>query len=351
MDPSALIPPADAIPAAPWLFRGLMDLTFWLHLLVMNAMLGLTLLGFARSLRGGLGLGHQAGLVPTAAALAVNLGVAPLLFVQVLYGQFLYVSIALMGVYWIALVLAVMAGYGLAYRQKYVQHAGQGRGTLLWAAMSALFLFASLVQTHNAVLMVRPDLWAGYFDNPSGTLTAWSDPTLIPRWLHFVPAAVALGGLSLAMTGRRRTRHQDPHGEELTAEGMRWFSWATLFQACTGLWWLAMLPRPVLAAFMGGDMAATVLLLAGVTGAGMVLAFGFMGRLMPAAVSVVLLVAVMVVLRDVLRVHYLAPHFDTASLPVMQEPSSLAMFLACLAVSVAVVVWAARHPVKDPKGA
>lgn len=347
MEPSAMIPAAEAIPAAPWLFRGLLDLTFFVHLLFMNAMLGLSLLGFVRSFGTSLALGHQAGMIPNLTALAVNIGVAPLLFVQVLYGQFLYVSSTLMGVYWFGVVLAVMGAYGLAYRQKYNLHAGDNRGTVTWGVMSLLMLYASLVQSHNAVLLVRPDLWGGYFDNPSGTLAAWADPTLLPRWLHFVVASLAMGGLALAMIGRRRSRHHDPHGEELVSQGLAWFGWATLAQFVGGVWWLMALPRPVMLGFMGGDPAGTALLLAGIAGAGASAAFAFMGRLMPAAGAVVFTVAVMVAMRDILRQLYLAPYFDPATLPVRPEPTTVAMFLGCFAVSLAVVWWAAKHPVKD----
>uniref|UniRef100_A0A7C4EKW1 Uncharacterized protein n=1 Tax=Fundidesulfovibrio putealis TaxID=270496 RepID=A0A7C4EKW1_9BACT len=347
MNPSSLIPAADAIPAAPWLFRALLDATFSVHILLMNAMLGFTLLGLVRSFRDARGLGQQAGLLPNLTALTVNIGVAPLLFLQVLYGQFLYVSSTLMGVYWFGLVLAVMAAYGLAYRQKYALHAGKGPGTLAWALMAVLMLYATLVQTHNALLLVRPDLWQGYFDNPSGTLTAWGDRTLLPRWLHFVTASVAVGGIGLAMIGHRRTRHRDPHGAELTAEGLSWFGWATLAEILIGVWWLISLPRTVMLAFMGGDALASALLLAGVAGAGAAAAFAFKGRPMLAAGALVFTVGIMATMRGVLRGLYLEPHFDAGRLPVIAEPSTVAMFLGCFVLALIVVVWAARHPKTD----
>jgi hypothetical protein len=351
MEPSALIPAADAIPASPWLFRGLLDLTFTVHVLFMNAMLGLTLLGFARSLAGGQALSQQAALVPNMTALTVNIGVAPLLFVQVLYGQFLYVSSTLMAVYWFCLVLAVMAAYGLAYRQKYALHGNKRPGTIIWGLMSLLMLYASLVQTHNAVLLIRPDLWSGFFDNPSGTLTAWGDPTLIPRWLHYVTASVAMGGLAVAMLGYKRAKQHDPQGANLTAEGLSWFGWATLAQSLGGVWWLMSLPRPVMLAFMGGDHAATALLMAGLAGTGASIAFSFKGKIMPAAGSAVLTVGLMIAMRGVLRQLYLASYFSPESLPVTPEPSTTAMFFGCFALSLCVVIWAARHPKIDPKGA
>jgi len=355
-----LIPPPDALPTAPLLLRVLLDATFAVHLLLMNAMLGLTLLGFVRSLRPADGLSQQAAQVPTVTALAVNVGVAPFLFLQALYGQFIYVSSMLMGVYWVGLVLAVMAAYGLAYRQKYamshVRHGlagpgGAARGTWVWAGMSLLMLYASLVQTSNALLLQQPALWAGFFDNPTGTMTVFSDRTFFPRWLHFVLASVAMGGLALAMIGRGRTRREDPQGAGLTAEGLRWFSHATLGAAAMGVWWLVSLPRPVMLEFMGASAVGSALLLAGVATAGAAATFGLRGRLMPAAVAAVATVCLMVPLRDIVRQAHLAPYFSLDALPVRPEPTTAAMFFGCMGLSLAVVCWAAARPVHDDKGA
>jgi hypothetical protein len=372
MDSSTLIPAAEALPAAPWVLRVLLDVSFAAHILLVNVMLGLTLLGFVRSLGGSRNgdaplapdMAALAGPIPNATALAVNLGIAPLLFLQALYGQFLYVSSTLMGVYWFAIVPAVMAAYGLSYRQKAASARRSGRGRLLWGLMSLLMLGVSLAQTSNAVLLTGPGLWSGYFGNPSGTLTPWGDPTLIPRWLHFVAASLALGGLALAMAGRARTRRAaskgDPeamaHGERLEALGLGWFAWATLAQAVDGLWFLVSLPRPVRLAFLGDDVLATALMVSGLclalaTLALATLALAFRGRLMPAAASALATVAAMVAIRDESRNLCLTPYFEVDKLPVRPEYSTLALFLVCLALALTAVAWAVRTPAGSRKGA
>lgn len=347
MDPGILIPTADALPASPFLFRVLLDLTFAIHLLLMNVMMGLAFVGLWRSLREPYALGHVAGVVPTATALAVNVGVAPLLFLQLLYGQFFYVSSALMGLYWFSVVLAAMAAYALAYRQKYLLHRGRGPGVALWALVCLLLLYVSFVQTNNAVLLLRPDLWAGYLDNARGTMTALADPSTPPRWLHFVTASIAVGGLALAMIGRKHARTGDQRGPELERQGLVWLGRATVVQAALGVWFLMSLPAPVLLAFMGGEPFATGLFAAGLAGAGCILAFSFKGRLAASAAALAATVSVMVVIRDAVRSLLLAPLFNPEHLPRRDEPSTAAMFFGCLAVSLAVVWWAGRMPAKD----
>lgn len=306
MNAGALVPPPETLPAPPEFFLGLGGLVFTIHLLLVASLLGTALIGLWRSLRpASPGLAAQAALMPGITAFAVNLAIPPLLFIQLLYGQFLYVGSTLMGVYWFGLVLAVMAAYALAYRQKYALAHGAGRGVAVWALLCLCLLYASLVQTHNALLLLRPSLWSGYFDAPGGTLLAWSDPTFLPRWLHFVLAALAMGGLVLAMQGQKLSRQADPDGPALTAEGLAWFSWATLAACADGLWFLIRLPVPVQLQLMGANLGATLLLAFGLCLAGITLVCGFTRRPMAAGVFAVLTVGVMVALREAVRLAYL----------------------------------------------
>jgi len=76
------------------LFEFLGGLTLMLHLLVINVALGGSLLLLFSRLKGALQgpdtdiQGVLGGKIPTAFAVGITLAVAPLLFVQVLYGHF-----------------------------------------------------------------------------------------------------------------------------------------------------------------------------------------------------------------------------------------------------------------------
>ena len=114
-----IIPPADTLPAHWGWFQALLLLTFPLHLLAMNGMLGCLLIGLWSHLRGGevqRRLAHRVALAtPLLVALAVNLGVAPFLFLQVLYGQFIYTSSILMALGWILVIPMLIIAYRSAY--------------------------------------------------------------------------------------------------------------------------------------------------------------------------------------------------------------------------------------------
>src|SRR5512140_1075383 len=95
--PASLIPAVDAapIPGPAWLFHGLLGATFLVHLLLVNAVLGGTLLAAAAQ-----AVGKR--LRPAAVlfvemntwtiSLAITFGVAPLLFLQLLYGRYFYTA-------------------------------------------------------------------------------------------------------------------------------------------------------------------------------------------------------------------------------------------------------------------
>ena len=126
-----IIPLADPLPqpAPAWILWALLQLTFFCHLLAMNVVLGGSILALHwRFSRRPDDAEHRAAVVhafskalPVAIAAAVTLGVAPLLFVQVLYGRLFLTSSILMAWWWLAVVpLVILAYYGaylLAFRR------------------------------------------------------------------------------------------------------------------------------------------------------------------------------------------------------------------------------------------
>jgi hypothetical protein len=346
MDPSALIPTPDPIPVHWGWFQFLTLLTFALHLLFMNAMLGsgvLALVNGARRQSETLALSRDAaGTLPVAVAFAVNLGVAPLLFLQVLYGQFLYVSTVLMAAWWVGMIVLLIAAYYAIYVFTLRFDALGGARTLVIGFAVALLLFVGFLFSNNMTLMTTPGRWTRYFASPGGTLLNLGEPTLWPRYLHFVMASVAIGALWQAWLGHRQEGRGEVRGTARKRQGLLWFSWATVAQMILGVWFLFALPRPVMLLFMGDSGFATALLLIGLAAAILALVFGFLGRLRPAAVHAVLTVVVMVLMRDVVRRAYLSPWFDPAALPERTQYSPLVLFLVAFVIGLGVLAWMLR---------
>ena len=125
MGPIVPAPDVMPLPAPVGLMEFLLVFTFILHLVPMNFLFGGGLLAAISHMRAGKDERHLRlarrllELLPVVIAFTVTLGVAPLLFVQVLYGQFLYSSSILMANAWFLVVPALMIGYYIAYLLKF----------------------------------------------------------------------------------------------------------------------------------------------------------------------------------------------------------------------------------------
>jgi len=329
--------PGTAITGPPGLFEMLLVAAFAAHLLVVNAALGGTLLALFTPGPGRATAVVLAKRLPIAVAVAVNLAIPPLLFASVLYGHYLYTAAILSAVPWLALFMVVMIAYALLYVfQARALRPGSG---WIAAGAAALLLVASLTLVNVSLLAVRPDLWPAVSAQTGGTALAVGDPTFLPRWLHFVVASLAVGGLSLALFSKKAA------GNEAEAAGrarlgLRWFIVATLAQIPVGLWFLLSLPRPIMERLFGGHPTTTLAFMLGLGLAAAALLSAFRGRAGRAAFFTAAAVGGMAVVREQVRQAYLAPHFSLDSLPVATQVGPIVMFLACLAAVAVAAIWA-----------
>lgn len=342
MDPASLIPAPEAIPlSAAWL-RWLLLGTFLLHLLAMNLMLGGAILAFLAGLRPQPAPGQEhemARKLPASVAFTVNLGVPPFLFLQALYGQFIYPSSLVMAAWWLWLFLAVMLAYYAAYAYDFKFSALGRRRAWVSGLAVALLLWAGFLLTNNMTLMLRPAAWAAHLSDPGGGQLNWGEPSLWPRYLHFVTASLAVAGLGLALWGRLRDRQGQPGGPEMTRRGLWWFSRATLAQLAVGLWFLLALPPELSGRFLGGDLGHTHILWGGVAAALLALGLAYKQRPLAAACALVPALWLMVLTRDHLRQAWLAPYFSLESLPVKPQYGPALVFAVALLLGLGLVAW------------
>ena len=334
-----LIPLADPIPV-PWgWFELFLTITFVCHILLMNVMVGTPIIALASRFFNKNAEPFSRDIIrklPVIIALAVNLGVGALLFLQVLYGHFIYVSATLMAVFWLSIVLLVILAYYNAYYSRLNE--GAHWPALISAAVLG-FLVVAFFFSNVMTLMLHPEKWAAYFSNPSGTILNLSDPTLIPRYLHFMTAAVAVSGLFIALVWERKQTQGDTDAGAYVALGMKWFTYATMIQVLVGFAFQMTLPRPVFTLFLGGSWGHTLLFGAAMLLVVQTLFFGIRQHARAAAGSLLLLVLAMVSMRTLVRQAYLAPYFSVNDLPVTGQYSPMVVFLVCFAAVAACVAW------------
>jgi len=350
---SGSVPAPDPIPlpAPYWLFKILLIVTFFLHLLAMNGAVGggaiaaVAQLGGERRRR----LASEiAAWIPSFIAATITLGVAVLLFTQVLYGQALYTSSILMAWPWLGALGLLVIGYYGFYRAAFRAKSGSGVPPFVLVGSVLLFLAIAFVFTNNMTLALTPEKWADrYHADPSGFGLNLDEPTLLPRYLHFLIAAVAVGGLLVVGLGLLRHPGDPERGRYLVNHGGRWFLGATLVEIGVGLWFLMALPREQMLIFMGKNLPATIYLSLGMLGSVLAMVFMFLAMQAerprrPAVAALATTGAViflMVLMRDALRDAYLAPHVRPAELAVKTQAGPLAIFLLLFVAGAALWVW------------
>lgn len=358
MDPFPALDPIP-LPAPVWLFKLLHPVTFTLHigsvLLLLGALALATFWSFAARLRRDpVQAGAAAALVrplPILMTFVINLGVPPLLFSQVLYGRALYTSSILIGVWWIAVIGLLMAGYHLLYAA--AGRAGRGR-SWGWFGLLALVLILkiALIYSNNFTLLARPEAWkAMYAHSPIGAQLARGDATLLTRWLFLLAGAGALGGVGACLLGRLGSldagvRHSLGRTGGIVAAvcaalqaglAIRLFLLHTpeLRQTLLG----AALPAAALAAWA---LAAAALIAAGFLCASRAKS-GALWPVLAACGAALASVAAMVVVREALRDAALrAAGFDVWERRVEANWGVIGLFLALFAGGILGLAWLAR---------
>lgn len=342
MDPTALIPLPDAIPVTPGWLYGFSIVTFAAHLLCMNAMVGLGIIAVVSSFqkqRQDGGIPRQISInLPYFIAFTINLGVAPLLFIQVLYGHFIYTSSVLMGWYWLLVIPLLIIAYYSAYIYDFKFDILGRYRTFFIVISTGLILIIAFLFTNNMTLMLSPEKWKIYFTSAKGMVLNLDDPTLIPRYLHYICASAAVAGLVIAMAAKMgRLNQADP--TLLIHTGMRWFVVSSIIQMFIGIWYFFTLPDPIRHLFFGNSKAALVLAAAGLSGAAMILYTGLKKQVRAAFGSLLFTILIMIFIRDLARKSFLEPYFQLRDLTVTPEYSPLVLFLVCFAVGIALTAY------------
>ncbi|MBU1003541.1 MAG: hypothetical protein KKE73_13590 [Proteobacteria bacterium] len=353
MDPTLLVPIPDAIQV-PWgWFQGLLSLTFVVHILLVNIALGGALVALATTWcrhECTEPVGRDISVkLPTVIALAVNFGVAPLLFLQTLYGHMFYVSDILMGWWWLAVPFLIIVAYYAAYLYDFkFDGLGSLRGLVIGCCALVLLLVGFLF-ANNISLLGNPVQWPRYFTAEGGTFLNFGEPTLIPRYLHFVMASLAVGGLAAALNWSRASKQAEPLADWYVDQGMKWFFRGTLAQLIVGPWFLLGFEREVILQFMGHSGLATALFLAALMGVLMCLHAGFFKQPGRGAFYLVCTVAAMTGVREFARIGTMNPYFKASTIEVTGQYSPMIMFGVALVVGLGLMAYILKLAAKARK--
>ncbi len=347
------------LPAPAWLFQVLLLITFFVHVLFLNVTLGGAVIAATHGLlaKGPETPGRRLGrvsvsLLPASVSFTVTTGVAPLLFVQLLYGQVFYAATVLAAWLWLAIVPLIVVGYYAVYLYKF--EVGAPGGTRLWLGVAGFcFVAVALVQVLVNVLQLTPPRWEAV---AIAVGAVFNDPTVIPRYLHFVLGSLAVAGMFLAVVGvERGSLTPDPFFGWLARRGLLWAVVATALQMIDGFWFLFALPRELLIALVGGQAWPTLHLALGM-GLGFLALILLSGLREPerqrtlvrfAAGVVGVTVFAMIGLRDVVRAMYLSPAIRLRALPSATQADVTILFIVIFVLGLGPVAWMIRGALRE----
>lgn len=263
-----IIPSVSSIPLSSpaWLFVFFLVFTFFVHILFVNLTLGGTILlliskyiskVFASETHNE--ISEQIGYLNTFnISLTITTGVAPLLFVQTMYENYFYTSSILLSWKWILVLLAIIFAYYFYYLYKFkpwcLKYSG-GKGIVFIIFAAILFLYVALILVTNTALSMQPELWTKIY---SKQISVFSAKTVIPRFFHFVLAAIAFSGLFLMVYSKLRKNFSEKLKNAMYDFGKKAFFYTTIANIIVGIWFLFSNEKNIYMLLMGKSTTGTL---------------------------------------------------------------------------------------------
>ncbi|MCS6989364.1 MAG: hypothetical protein NZM06_07595 [Chloroherpetonaceae bacterium] len=343
------------LPAPVWLFKVLNVVTLALHFVALEILIGglliVAVLNYFGAREGAsLRLNQAAHLMarrlPIVMTYVINLGVPPLLFTQVMYGQALYTSSILIGLWWFSVIVMLMIAYWLLY--KVAERVEARRNAWLMALGAWLFVgFIARIYSTNFTLMLRPEDWQGLYEQSAlGAVLPMNDPTTTPRWLTMLAGGFAVAGVWMIWLSTMSKASEDV-GAYLNALGGKIALVAFALQLGAGYWVYLAQPDAVKERLGSqtfylvsgyGWVALTAVLMA-------LSALAIVKKPSPmlswsGAAAALLAMLAMVNCRDGIRdVTLLSKGFDVWERNIVTNWSVVAIFLALFVVGLGVLGW------------
>jgi hypothetical protein len=267
MNPQLLIAPTPAAVPAPWWFvQFFKALGFTLHAVPMNLWYAGLLVALLLHLRSNEHARRFSARLlqqmPLIVAAGVNLGVVPLLFVQLAYFRAFYPATILMAWYWLAIIgLVTVAYYGVYAYAGGLRKGSQGmagwRVAAGWCA-ALFFLSVGFLFANGLSLTEHVRRWTELWHRHSGAGAAWGtalnvgDPTLWPRWLLMFGLALGTTAVWVLIDAFFLTRSTADNGYRQWALGFarKLYTLAMIWAAAAGTWYVFGVWSPELKAYM-----------------------------------------------------------------------------------------------------
>ena len=346
------IPSSDPLgfPLPVWILQALSYLTLTLHLSAVHFTIGGALLLLWARLRKGARQENVARFLgsglPLGVSYIITLGIPPLLFAQVLYGQMFYSSSVLIGAFWIQVIPALILAYAGFYYHKLQRDTRPLYQGAVVLSSTLLLLYIGYIYVNNFTLLMSPDKWMQmYSASPGGGRLHHGEPTVHPRLLLFLASSFGVAGLALIWRGTFLARWGHAEcAQHSRSAGFRTFLLSPL------LWIIAVIgvyaTRPEdMSGMLSSGLAPKILVAVGVLGGAVALICAYLAvnqvKLrypLISSLAMVVLTASMVVFRDLVRIRELGSYWTLSSVPVNAQWGMFLLFLVALVGGVVLLV-------------
>jgi hypothetical protein len=248
----------------PWptaMYLTLFIVTAALYMVFMNYVLAgsiVLLIGYLapgarRRVEGGPGGPARSGLglilkvvrdwLPAVLGLAITTGIAPLLFLQILYKHRFYTATLLLSDQFMLLLPALIVAYYMLYLIR--SHALTGRWTVLRGPVTitafACFFYTAWVWTESHVLSIHESAWTNHYTSHS---YIYRNAEIWPRLGYWITASFSTLAVALAWQLRWGRRTHDPVNLDLATRRLRSLAILGLATSAAEAWlWLLWLDR------------------------------------------------------------------------------------------------------------
>lgn len=309
--------------------------TLGLHFIAMNFMLGgVMIISWAKfnNRFGDKTVQKFIKLFPSVMAATITFGVAPLLFLQLVYPRQMYSAAIVSGWFWMLIVVAVIVAYYCFYGVSFSKNNGATRKQLLLSIALLGLLYVSFIYSSIFSMAERPDLVKSlYASHQSGFLINTELSDYIFRWLHMIFGALTVGGFFVGLIGR--------DNEKAFSIGKSFFMWGMAVAALFGLTYLITLGDS-LQPFV--KTPGIYSLLVGVVLAALALHFFFKQKFFISSLSVFVSLFSMVTTRHFLRLLRLEGFYDPATIKIIPQWSVFIIFLIFFVLAIALIGYMLR---------
>mgnify|MGYP000414109377 CR=1 FL=1 len=258
------MPPLDAtqlpdLPAPFWFIQFFKVLGFLLHMVPMNLWYAGVPLAVAFYFFGGEHARQWSRRLmlqmPILVAAGINLGIVPLLFLQVAYAKAFYPATILMAWFWLSvIVLLIPAYYGV-----YIYASGMRNGPTAMTPLkraagwcsAVMFLAIGFIFANAMSLTTNPSAWPDLLDRHGvagaalGTALNVADPSLWPRWLLMLGLALITTAAWTALdTVWLAAQESEEYRRWGQAGALRLALAGAIWSTVTGAWYLFGTWRP-----------------------------------------------------------------------------------------------------------